>query len=271
MVILRSGIVTDKMDSEKESSCTPQTFETQISLLELKIEELSRSLQEVQESLIKSIAHRNINIDKLQTRINVLESEVNLSQHFAGLFERKFDDMEQISRKVNLRLKGIEVFDNDSPQCIMDKIKQELVDNEVDIPHSEIDRCHRDGFKYRLNGKTYQDVLIKFGFWRSRDVFYANRKKFSFRVLADLTQRRSDILSAARYDLEYLPRVSEVIDFVFSDQNCKLKLKSKSNRFYGFNSHDEFLTLVDRLGDELLVDVNSLRRKHDEVTYDLFY
>ena len=57
--------------------------------------------------------------------------------------------MEQISRKVNLRLKGIEVFRNDSPAIIMKKIKEELIVNNVDLPLSEIDRCHHKYYSCR--------------------------------------------------------------------------------------------------------------------------
>ena len=100
---------------------------------------------------------------------------------------------------------------------------------------------------------------------------YKNRDKFSFKVLADLTKRRNDILWSVRDDIANLPGVSDVVDFVFADQNCKLKLKTKSNRFYGFNSHGEFLNLVDRLGSDLIVDDDATKRKRDEKTDELFY
>ena len=137
--------------------------------------------------------------------------------------------MEQISREVNLQLKGIEVSRNDSPALIMEKIKEELIVDNVDLP-PEIDRCHRVGSRYVQNGKTYQDVLVKFGFWRSRSMF-SSRRKFSFKVLADLTTRRMEVLKSVRSDVENLPHVGDVVDFIFSDINCILK---PSNRFYGF-------------------------------------
>ena len=179
------------------------------------------------------------------------------------------DDMEQISRKVNLRLKRIKVSRNDSPALIMEKIK-ELIVNNVDLP-PEIDRCHRVGSRYVQNGKTYQDVLVKFGFWRARNSMFSSRRKFSFKVLADLTTRRMEILKSVRSDVENLPHVGDVVDFVFSDINCILKIKTKSNRFYGFNSHDEFLNLVDRIRDDLLDDEDATRRKNDERNDDIFY
>ena len=67
------------------------------------------------------------------------------------------DDMEQISRKVNLRLVGIEVFHNDSPSELMSRITKDLEENEIELPSSEIDRCYRVGPRYVYNGKTCQD------------------------------------------------------------------------------------------------------------------
>ena len=180
-------------------------------------------------------------------------------------------DMEQLSRKVNLRLVGIEVCRNDSSFELMNKIKKDLEENEIELPSSEIDRCHRVGPRYIYNGKTYQDALIKFGFWRSRDTMYQNRKKNGFRVFADLTSRRAGILDQAKHDVINVPSVSDVVDFVFADVNCKLKLKSKTNRFFGFNSYVEFLNLVERLKEDSLDDEVSEMRKSDEKQGELFY
>ena len=88
------------------------------------------------------------------------------------------DEMEQISCKVNLRLVGIEEFHNDSPSELMSRITKDLEENEIELPSSEIDRCHRVGPHYVYNGKTCQDALVKFGFWRSQNTMFQNRKKY---------------------------------------------------------------------------------------------
>ena len=88
MVTLRSGIKTDGMENLVHSNGNDGD----------KIEQISLSLKQVHDTLSKSIERRGIEIYKLQTRVNVLESQVKLGQH-----QRKMDDMEQISRKVNLR------------------------------------------------------------------------------------------------------------------------------------------------------------------------
>ena len=48
--------------------------------------------------------------------------------------DRKMDDQEQFSRKVNLKLVGIEVQSNDSPEIILTKIKEEVNGLVLPIP-----------------------------------------------------------------------------------------------------------------------------------------
>ena len=45
--------------------------------------------------------------------------------------------------------------------------------------------------------------------------------------------------------------MGRVVDFVFCDVNCKMKFKSKENKFYTFSSANEFLNLVERLDNDL--------------------
>ena len=68
-----------------------------------------------------------------------------------------------------------------------------------------------------------------------------------------------------------VPSVSDVVDFIFADVNCKLKLKPKTNRFFGFNSYVEFLNLVERLKEDSLDDEVPEMRKSDEKQGELFY
>ena len=77
MGTLRSGIKTDGMENLVHSNGN----EGEMSL-EDKIEQISLSLKQVQDTLSKSIESRGVEIYKLQTRVNVLESQMKLGQHF---------------------------------------------------------------------------------------------------------------------------------------------------------------------------------------------
>ena len=91
--------------------------------------------------------------------MQALEDKAGYHEHASNLHARKIDDLEQVSRKINLRLKGIPVNRNDSPQKILQQIYAEIESYNVDIPLEEIDRVHRVGRKYTFNSNLQQDVL----------------------------------------------------------------------------------------------------------------
>ena len=169
--------------------------------------------------------------------------------------ERKLDDHEQVSRKVNLRIVGMKVEKEDSPEKIMTEIKEQATEIALDIPDNDYDRCHRIGKKYKRDNVLYQDVLLKLGFWRTRDALFQNRKRFNFKVFADLTQRRQDLFEYAKSEVANDEVTKRVVKFVFCDKNCKLKIFSQSEGFYPFSSRSEFCNIVGMLdNDETLSD-----------------
>ena len=86
---------------------------------------------------------------------------------------------------------------------------------------------------------------------------HENRKKFSFIVSADLTKFRYNLLKFAKEQCSSdagepnFVAAHRVVDFVFCDQNCKIKLKTKQNKFYTVSSRNELLNLVNRLDNEM--------------------
>ena len=107
-------------------------------------------------------------------------------------------------------------------------IKQQAKALDLDIREYEYDRCHRIGRKFKVNGATFQDVLFKLCFWRTRDILYKNRKRFNFKIFADLTQRRTELLEFARNLVEDDEVTKRAVEFLFCDQNCKLKVEKNS-------------------------------------------
>ena len=84
------------------------------------------------------------------------------------LNNRKIDDSEQFARKINLKLNGIKVHSNGSPDYIMKSIHDQAAALDLGIEASTFDRCHRIGGKYYKNGILYQDALLKLCFWKNR-------------------------------------------------------------------------------------------------------
>ena len=201
------------------------------------------------------------------------------------LHARKVDDQEQVSRKVNLRLKGIEVLHNDSPEILMGNIKSEIQKLGINIPDDELDRCHRDGKIYstRANNnnnyrqKRVQDVLVRFRTWRSRDIMFQRRKDFPFTVDPDLTRRRSNLLKFVRDEIKMITdeepnssAIGRVVDFAYADKNCKIKFKDKKNKFFTVSSEDEFLKLVGRLDSQLTLSDEIMDDENNRSKYGIF-
>ena len=165
MVIIRSG-----SDGACESTVLAE-LDALLSPLQSNIERINKSLVDLRNLFEEKFTKQQILINNLLTRITALEAKVNTNNHFnthiANILDRKFDDIEQFSRKINLRLSGIEVGLNENPLKIMNLIKKEVSDLNLGIPNQEFDRCHRVGRSYIKNGRSYQGVLLKLCFWRT--------------------------------------------------------------------------------------------------------
>lgn len=256
--------------------------------LKININETNIALENIQNLYEQKFLRQQRQILNLQTRLQSVEERLLYQEHITDLHSRKIDDQEQVSRKVNLRLKGIELNRDDSPDLLMGKIKSEIHDLGIDIPDEELDRCHRDGkvyisrasFANDYRQKRVQDVLVRFRTWRSRDLMFQRRKEFSFIVDSDLTRRRFNLLKfirdeikSATDDVDAKPNlfaVGRVVDFAYADKNCKIKFKVKKGKFFTVSSEDEFLNLVNRLDLELTLSDNIKNDENNRSKYGLF-
>ena len=133
----------------------------------------------------------------------------------------------------------------------MEYIQKTVAELEIDVQKFDFDRCHRIGKIYKSKGLTYQNVVLRLRSWSARDNIYKKRKYLPFKIEADLTTRRSELLDYAKDHVENDPRANEVAKFVFCDGNCKMKIFSKSEKFFAFSSEYEFLSIINRLDNEI--------------------
>ena len=249
-MVLRSGKRFSKMSSDSvESPVVPESLESELDKCLGPVEKsinnfISDSFVQLKKFFAQKLKCQQAVITNLQTRLQKVEERVLYNVHATELHERKLDDLEQVSRKINLRLRGIKVENQDSPENIMITIKEQAKALDLDIPECEYDRCHRIGRKFKVNGTTFQDVLLKLCFWRTRDLLYKNGKRFNFKIFADLTQRRTELLEFARNLVEDDEVTKRAVEFLFGDQNSKLKVFSKSKLFYSFSSWEEFMNII---------------------------
>ena len=128
----------------------------------------------------------------------------------------------------------------------------------LDIDEYDIDRAHRtESSYYDKSGKLHIPVVVRFTSWYTRNTMYEARHDSRFFMKADLTGRRKDLLRDARQIFESDSRATDLIDFVFTDRNCHLSIKSKDGRFFKFNSLQEFNSLINYIEDTRPPDLSA--------------
>ena len=192
-----------------------------------------------------AIAPLLLQIKTLQKELMTLRmSNLQLETRFS-LLERRNDDSEQYSQRLNLIVDGIKVRGNETPDDIKDKVLNEIDNLGIEIDDLEIDRAHRiERPSKDQRGNLHQPVIVRFISWGARNLLYQARKRSALRMRPHLTGRREKILQDARDKIEKYDHVREAVDFVFVDRNCKLQAKCTDGRLLGFSSETEFDSVV---------------------------
>lgn len=220
-----------------------------------KLTEVFTLISDIEKRFDEKLARQDQLLSNLQTRIDYLESRTEYSIHLAKINKRMIDDSEQHSKKINLIIDGIAVEKNENPSILLNKIKAHISSFDLGISDSSYDLCHRVGRRKTVHSVVHQHIVLKMSFRCDRHKIYNNRKKFTeFKVFSQVTDRRRDILSFAQDEIKKNEYIN--VDFVFTDINCNLKLRSIFGRFHGFNSKYEFLSLLSWL--------------HHDVTFNTF-
>ena len=239
--------------------------EVRINLLEETVNEQKLEI----ERRVNDIENLQTRVDNLEKRVGVFGREFSYNRVLSDLNSRLIDDQEQVSRKVNLRIDGIEVTPNESTTSLMAHIIAECDKLNLGLIDRDFDRCHRVGPKFTsFNGKQLQSTILKLCSWRARNLLYINRKRLPFKVKHDLTKKRHEILKNVVELIDEDESVNKVVSFAFADSNCKLKFKTINNKFHCFSSLSEFSTLVVRLSFEQLMGEDFIL---DEQNNSLYY
>lgn len=212
-------------------------------LMKNNLDELHGSISNMTVTLGKLVTAKQT----LDTRVAQLESEMTLNKIHMDLLRRKIDDTEQYTRRPNLVIDGIYLKEHESPSALRKYVVKELTSLGLDVHDKDVDRVHRHEDPYRDNQNyMVQPVIVRFTSWSARNNVYNARRESRFKMRADLTPRRHQILDFAR-DLVTDKKLASVIDFVAADRNCRLIARTTSGAFHGFSSELEFTGLVDML------------------------
>ena len=102
--------------------------------------------------------------------------------------EINIEDGEQYSRRMCLRIDGIDLKsnENENNSSCMEKVQQKVFEEMgVQVPAVSIDRARRIGKRFpatdekgrKIISQDHQQVIVKFNNWGSRMMCYNNRKK----------------------------------------------------------------------------------------------
>ena len=242
----------EKLDAIQEDLKTKATS-TELLDLVIKLNEKEERIVALEtrvESLENELKSSNVRIDELAGRLVSLECSKLTNEHLnlctSDLLSRKIDDQEQVSRKVNLRVVGLPIERNESPDTLLTQIKAECEKLQLGLCDADFDHCHRNGKILHDGDVAKQSVLLKMRSWRARNIMFENRKKFKFKLYHDLTIRRRELLDETNKHVQSAD-VKDVVLYTFADKNCKLKIRAVNGRYLHFSSLDEFLSLVDKL------------------------
>ena len=176
--------------------------------------------------------------------MNLRMANIQLESRFS-LLERRNDDSEQYSQRLNLIVDGVKIRGNETPDDIKAKVFKEIDHLGVEIDDIEIDRAHRIERPFKdQHGRLQQPVIVRFISWGARNLLYQARKRSSLRMRPHLTRRRERTLQDARDKIDSYDHVREAVSYVFVDRNCTLQAKSTDGKLYGFSTETEFDSVV---------------------------
>ena len=175
-----------------------------------EIHELKKMLEDVKQELINNnnnkidilvakIEERKKKINELEDEVNHLEDKVCFQVNHCQLLERKLDDTEQYTRRLSLRINGIDDGRESDDDCLS-KVKDEISKLGVTVADCEFDRAHRVGRKTDTQGTRVQSrqMIVRFTSWRARTLVYRHRsKEGNVRFYIDQTKRRFQLRKTA--------------------------------------------------------------------------
>ena len=189
------------------------------------------------DSILKLI---DAELSPLKREINQLKSEVLIHRNLIALYSQKLDDVDQYSRRLNLVLKGFKRETHESPASIRNKVVHEL--KRLGLQHiiTDIDRAHR------YLDRSEQAVIVRFSKWNARNELYKKRFDCTWRIQADITHRRQDLLEYARAQTAENDIFKGIVKSVGIDRNCSLFALTITGKLLRFNSKLEFATIIHR-------------------------
>ena len=258
---MRSMLLATLVNAPSTASATPVQQASHVD----QISDLPTLPNESNASLEEQLKQQQLLINKLMSRINALESHVQLlggkiatQESVSNLLEQKTDNLEAYSRRPCTILSGIQKLKKESQGNIKTSVLENLQKTGLPLEKIErnIDKLHWVG---RFDHETQmQPIIVKFRTHSFKEKIYHQRKKLAkgIKISPSLTKRRSDILQQVQHIIKEessddSPNEEDIVKFAFADVHGTLKIvltKSYKNRHvFAFNSALEYFQIINKV------------------------
>ena len=189
---------------------------------------------------LKPLQQELDHLKPLKQELNQLKTQVAIHDNLINLYARKVDDLDQYSRRLSLVLKGFKRQAHESPASIRNDVIKELKRLGLDSIVPNVDRAHR------YLDRSQHAVIVRFTKWHSRNDFFNKRFDCTWRIEADITDRRQELLDYARTQISENNTFKDVIKSVGIDRNCSLYAITITGKLFHFNSELEFASIISK-------------------------
>ncbi|KAJ8964901.1 hypothetical protein NQ314_004540 [Rhamnusium bicolor] len=113
-----------------------------------------------------------VHIEKLETKINTLEKQMSNIQGENEKLHLKVDNLEQFSKRNQLRVFGVPESNNEN----LKEILQVIFENKMEVNGSQLEYCYRLG-QYNKEAKYPRPILATFIDAQQRNLIFNNKKE----------------------------------------------------------------------------------------------
>ena len=202
-----SMLLVTSINTPSTASATPVQQASHVD----QISDLPTLPNESNASLEEQLKQQQLLINKLMSRINALESHVQLlggkiatQESVSNLLEQKTDNLEAYSRRPCTILSGIQKLKKESQGNIKTSVLENLQKTGLPLEKIErnIDKLHWVG-RFDHETQTQLPIIVKFKTLAvaSKEKFYHQQKKLAkgIKIPPSLTKWRSDILQQVQH------------------------------------------------------------------------
>ena len=158
----------------------------------------------------------------------------------------ELDRLDQYHRRSNVIIKNVFLPENENDDGVK-SIVTKILKNDMAKPEllSSVDKQHRIGAIKEVNGKKLQNIIVRFKSHSARYAVYKDRKKAkNVKISANLTKRRSQLLTAASNAVNHIEKVDFCFSNIHGDLMTRLKEPYNGKHVFVFNSLKELSDLL---------------------------